>query len=158
AGRELLLNLDFGAGTRRDDFHLRGVVEACIVGDDGYDIARMLCENLRQAAVAHKTYGFGHNEFLKAAFKIQPRATLDALLTGDDLLIAAGRRLIDQSAHLQPNPISEVSEGILFEWCSHDPLKRYTTIASVAPAFTVSADHNPVDWTPLASRLVHSAP
>jgi hypothetical protein len=54
--------------------------------------------------------------------------------------------------------MDELSEATLFEWCGSDPSVRFPLAASVVEAFTVSNDHNPVEWAPIASNLVHSAP
>lgn len=89
---------------------------------------------------------------------MQPRATLDALLTGDKQGILAGRHVIEQAGSFRKNPMDELSEAALFEWCNADPVVRFPLAASVVSAFIVSSDDNPVHWAPIASRLVHSAP
>lgn len=158
AGRAILQNLDFDRRNRRENYYLHGVVEVCASGDKGYDVARGLSQNLKQAVTEHRTYGFNHNQLLKALFKVQPKAVLDALLTGEQKAVAAGVHLIDQSAHLQGNPMDEVGEGTIFEWCANDPTIRFPAAAAVVSAFTLTADQNPGTWTPIASRLVHGAP
>lgn len=158
AGRAVLLQLDFTRQTKQDDYHLNGVVEVCVTADGGYEVARIVCENLKKAAAEYKTHGFDHNQLLKAVFKIQPRAALDALLTGDERSIEIGKHLVGQAGYLLTNPMDEISEGELFEWCDENPAIRFPTVASVVSAFTLSSDHNPAGWAPIASRLVHSAP
>ena len=157
-GRELLQKMEFDNRNVREDYHLQGVVEACVAGNEGYAVAKTICSNLSRAIAEHKTYGFHHNQLVKAIFKIQPRATLDAFLTGDEKAISAGRAIIAELGELRPSPIDELSEATLFEWCGEDPVVRFPIAASVVSAFRVSGDHNPVAWAPIASRLVHSAP
>jgi hypothetical protein len=158
AGRELLQQMKFDRKNRREDHHLHVVVEVCLAGDAGYAVAKAVCENLKRAVAEHRTYGLDHNQLLKALFEIQPRAALDALLTGDDKAIAAGKHVIEQPGLLQQKPVDAVSEAALFAWCGEDPAARFPLAASVISAFTVSSDHTPVNWGPMASRLVHSAP
>ncbi len=158
AGRELLQKMKFDRGNVREDYHLQEVVEVCLGGEGGYAVAKTICLNLTAAIAEHKTYGFHHNQLVAALFKIQPRATLDAFLTGDEKAISAGQQVIEQAGHLRPNPMDELSEATLFEWCGSDPSVRFPLAASVVEAFTVSNDHNPVEWAPIASNLVHSAP
>jgi hypothetical protein len=143
---------------QREDYDLDRVVDVCVAGDSGYEVTKVVCDNLKRAAAEHKTYGFGHNQLLKALLKVQPRAVLDAFLTRDDKAVAAGAHFIQQSCQLQPNPMDEVSEGALFEWCADDPISRYPAVASVVSVFTLRTDGNPTSWTPIASRLVHGAP
>jgi hypothetical protein len=157
AGRAILRNLDFDRHTKRDDYHLQGVVEVCASGDGGYEVAKRLIENLKQAVEEHRTYGADHNHVLKALFKAQPKAALDALLSDKKKLVTAGN-LINRSAHLQGNPIDEVSEEILFAWCAEDPTARFPAVAAVVSAFALTADQNTTGWTTIAPRLVQSAP
>ena len=60
--------------------------------------------------------------------------------------------LINQSARLDRNPLDEVSEGALFEWCAEDPPIRFPTAAAVVSAFTPEANQNPVSWTPIEAN------
>jgi hypothetical protein len=158
AGCELLRHMEFDHRNQREDYHLRGVVEVCLAGVAGYDVAKAICENLKRAATEYRAYGFDHKELLQALFKIQPRAALDAFLTGDDEENTPNRRTIARASYLHQNPLDQVSEAALFEWCGNDPTKRFPAVAAVVSGFTLSSDHNPSGWAPIASRLVHSAP
>jgi len=158
AGRELLQELKFERRQRSEDYQLCQMVEVCLAGEDAYGVARAVCENLKRAAVEYRTYGFDHDKLLKTLFKIQPRAALDAFLTGDDKAIAAGKNIIEQAGNLRRSPLDEVSEATLFAWCGEAPAARFPVAASVVSAFTFSGDHHPTNWNPIASRLVHSAP
>jgi hypothetical protein len=158
AGRELLQRMEFKQENPQEDYHLQGVVQICVAGDEGFAVAKAVGENLKRAAAEYRTYGFAHNQLLKALFEIQPRATLDVFLTGDDKAIATGKRVIEQASGMQPNPVDAVSEVSLFAWCGENPAIRFPVAASVVSAFTVSRDGNLVNWAPIASRLVHSAP
>jgi hypothetical protein len=166
AGRAILQSMDFDRRDRAEDYHLHGVVAVCASGDKGYDVAKRLCSNLRHGAVAGKTYGFDHNQLLRTLFKVQPKAALNALLTGEPKAVTAGTNLINQSTHLRDNPVDEITEGVLFEWCAEDREGRFPTAAAVVSAFSlttdrklqITADESPRSWDPIVSRLVHSAP
>jgi len=158
AGRAILRKLNFARRDEREDYHLHAVVEVCASGAEGFAVGQALSRNLKQAAVEHRVLGFGHNHLLKALFKVQPKAVLGALLTGEPKAVAAAVHLIEQAAHLQGNPVDEASEAALFEWCAEDPSHRFPAAAAVVSAFTLTADQKPAAWTPIASRLVHSAP
>ncbi|MGX7002359.1 hypothetical protein [Caballeronia sp. KNU42] len=158
AGRTVLQTLNFDQHSWRHDYHLHGVVAVCGAGDEGYRVVKTLCENFRLATIEHKISGFDHDQLLKALLKVQPKAVLDALLTGNPTAVSASVRLIDQSSHRQQNPMDEVSESTLLKWCSEDPVNRYPAVASVVSVFTLTADQNPSAWSPVAARLVHGAP
>jgi hypothetical protein len=150
--------MEFDGRNQREDYHLRGVVEVCLTGAAGYDVAKTICENLKRAAAEYRTYGFDHKELLQALFKIQPRAALDAFLTGYDEGNTANTNAIARTTYLRQNPLDQVSEAALFEWCGDDPARRFPAAASLVSGFTLSGDHNPSGWAPIALRLVHSAP
>jgi hypothetical protein len=158
AGRELLRNIEFDRKYRREDFHLGGVVEVCVRGDEGYNIAKALCERLKQSVANRHTYGYDYSHLLQGLLKVQPRATLDALLVGDSAALDAGRRVIGEAGYRQPNPMNAVSEEMLIDWCNEDPGIRFPVAASVISAFIDSTDGNPANWTPISFKLVHSSP
>jgi hypothetical protein len=159
AGRELLRRMTFDRrNLQREDYHLARLVEICLVGDEGSAIARVICDRLRTANAAHHIYGMDHNGLLAALFKDQPQATLDGLLTGDEKLVSAGRHVIKEAGRFHGSAINEANEGAIFDWCEQDPLVRFPLAASVVSAFKVSNDGNPVEWNPIAERLVHAAP
>lgn len=157
-GRELLRKMAFDQKDRREDYHLHGVAEVCLAGAEGSAVAKVVCENLKRAAKAHKASGYDHNQLLKALFEIQPQATLDTFLTGNDKAIAPGRRMIEEASESASNPLDAVSEGALFAWCSEDPAVRHSVAASVVSVLAPASDRNSGGWAPVASRLVLSAP
>lgn len=155
-GRKLIQELEFNWKILKEEYDLCQIIEVCLAGDDSYAVARAICENIKRASVVYRTYGSG--ELLKTLFKAQPRATLDAFLTGDDKAIGAGRDLLTQLGDLHSNPVDELSEASLLQWCGEAPVTRFPIAASIISAFVLSNDQNPVNWTPIASRLVHGAP
>ncbi|HEY5236809.1 MAG TPA: hypothetical protein VIJ62_00390 [Rhizomicrobium sp.] len=157
-GRQLVTKVKFDRRDQQEDFELDNVVEGCLLGDEGYAPAVEMCASLKQAVASYKTNGFDHNQLLKALFRVQPAAALDAFFTGGAVEIALGSRILEEVSYLQPNPMDQIPQAGLIEWCQRDAVIRFPAIASSAAAFTLSADHNPSGWTPLASALVHNAP
>jgi hypothetical protein len=157
-GRTILRQLDFPRRYGGEDHHLNGVVEVCVAGEEGRTTAKAMAEKLSQSVAEHRAFAIDHNQTLKVLFKKQPKAMLDALLTGDEKAVKAGASLISQSNHLRQNQMDEVSEDLLFDWCFEDPANRLPALALLISAFTLAADYVPNSWTPLALRLVHSAP
>jgi hypothetical protein len=113
------------------------VVEVCLAGVAGHDVSKAICENLKRAAAEYLAYGFDRKELLQALFKIQPRAALDAFLTGDDEENPANKNAIARTTYLHQIPLDQVSEAALFEWCGDDPAKRFPAVASLVSGFTV---------------------
>ncbi|MGO8847982.1 MAG: hypothetical protein ACLQFI_22195 [Methylocella sp.] len=158
AGRALLELIKFNRKNQLDDFDLDGVVSACLTDDDGYAVAKVICENLKQAVVAHDTYVFDHNQLLRRLFQKQPTAVLDEFFTGDEKAIALGSRIIEEASTHQQNPTDQVSDATLLAWCERNPIARFPAIALAVSCFGVLADYIPSSWNHRASVLVHSAP
>jgi hypothetical protein len=152
AGRALLAQVKFNRTNQQDDFDLDGVVAACLTGNDGYALAKVICENLNQAVVAHDTYGFEHNQLLRRLFQTQPTAALDGFFTGSEKEIAIGSRIVEVASTHQQNPMDQVSDAMLLAWCERNPIERFPAIA-----LAVSND-NLSNWNRRASVLVHGAP
>jgi hypothetical protein len=95
-----------------------------------------------------------HDNLTRALLKAQPKAFLDALLAGEQKAVTEGIHFINQLARLRRNPLDEVSEGTVFEWCAEDPASRFPVAAALVSVFALEDDQNPAAWTPIASRLV----
>jgi hypothetical protein len=158
AGRKILTLVKFNRRSQRNELDLDGVVEACLRGDEGYAAAKVICENLKQAILARDTYGFDHNHLLKSLFQVQAEAVLDALFVGDERAVRLGLRILEDASNSQQNPIDQVSDATLLDWCERDPAARFPLIASAVSVSAVSADDDSGRWTSRASLLVHKAP
>ena len=159
AGQKLLTEFRFDQKDQQEDFELQQVVTACLGGKDGYDIATVVCDNLKRSVANHQTHGFDHNHLIRGLFDVQPMATLDALLTGDGKSSALGIEILDEISQLQPNPMGQVAESALLEWSARDATARFPIIASSAPIFHMSGgDRNPIGWTPFAITLIQASP
>ena len=158
AGRKLLHTMEFKRQSGIESYELNEVVQVCVSGLEGRDVAKTVCDNLKRSTAEHKTYGFDHDQLLRVLLKMQPLATLDALLTGDEKAVLAGRNLLEQAVRLDANPMDDLDEAAVFEWCAVDPSVRFPLIASTVSAFLFSNAKNTREWRPIASRLVHSAP
>lgn len=159
AGRTILSAFDFDGfdDASANDYHLKNVIDVCVTGMAGYPVAHSLCTNMRRASLAH-SFWVDCSEVLKVSARLQPRATLDALLTGDETEVAAGTRIVERASLHQGNPLSEISDDALLTWCSEGPVNRYSLMAAIGPVFDVTSDRQPRSWRPLAMRLVHDCP
>lgn len=158
AGRKLVTKVEFNRRNQQEDFELDHLVEGCLSGAEGYAPAAEMCANLKRAVAAHQTNGFDHNRLLRALFRAQPAAALNAFLAGDAANVALGLRILDDVSYLQPNPMDAVPTADLIKWCEGDAVLRFPAVASAAAVFTTSSDHNPSGWTPLAPALIRGAP
>ncbi|MBC8726109.1 hypothetical protein F6X37_32635 [Paraburkholderia sp. 31.1] len=159
AGRTILSTFDFDGfdDASANDYHLKNVIDVCATGMAGYSVVHSFCTNMRRASLAY-TFWVDCGEVLKVLARLQPRATLDALLTGDQTEVAAGTRIVERASLHQGNPLSEIGDDVLLTWCSEGPANRYSLMAAVGPVFDVTSDRQPRSWRPVAMRLVHDCP
>jgi hypothetical protein len=158
AGRALLQRISSGLRTPTEDYYLREVVKVCVEGADGYGATVAICQSLRRAILEEKTYGLYNIALLNALSEFQPEAILDALLTGDENEIAAGRKLIGEARGFESHLLGALSEGTLLAWCEKDPPARFPMAAALVSPFKLSSNGDPIGWAPIALRLVHGAP
>lgn len=157
-GRELLKAIDFSNRNRRSDHDHCDVAKAALQGDGGHAVALEICRSMKLALQSENVYAFGHSELLKGIFVAQPRAALDAFLTGDSAGTTLGIRVIQDAGDHHPNPVMAVSVDTLLEWCGHDPSARFPALASVVSAFARAKEEDPPQWTAIAQRLIQDAP
>jgi hypothetical protein len=158
AGRQLLSRYKFVERDQQEEFDLDQIVEACLLGNDGYDTAILLCKNLILAVTNLVVSGFQFSQLLRALFRVQPLAVLNEFFAGDATALKVGTRVLEEVSYLQPNPMEQVPGETLVAWCAQDGEKRFPAIASSAPVFQMSADRNPIGWAPLAYALVRNSP
>ena len=158
AGRFLLERLTFEHKRQDHDFHLKEVVEVCAAGEGGYEVAKSACLRLKQAVLENRASRFGHDNLLRALFKVQPKAALDTILGEGRKATESGIELISHSGHAGQDPLGEISEDALFEWCAEEPVKRFPLVAAIVPAFSLSVERTPTGWSSISLRLVHGAP
>lgn len=156
-GRRLLQSLPFNE-RQRENYYLSTLVKTCLTGKDGKEIAVSICRTVRDAVARHKISGFDENELLKALCVVQPSATLDGLLTGDQAEIRAGVNLLTSAAYLRSNPIDTMSETALMDWCKGVPESRFRLAAAVASIYSQDAEFRPLAWNPIGPALVHASP
>jgi hypothetical protein len=159
AGRTVLRLFDFDGfdDASANDYHLKSVIDVCATEAAGHSVAHSLCTNMRRASKAH-TFWVDCGEVLKILAKLQPQATLDGLLTGDETEVEAGTRVVERASLHHGNPLAEAADDDLLTWCSEAPVNRYQLMASIGPVFDVTDHRQPHNWRPLAARLVHDAP
>lgn len=157
-GRDLLSRIDLQGGDQRDDYHLAGIVKACLSGPDGGGIAGELCRKLKDAASDYRIHIWDYDDLLKSLFAVQPQAALDQIFGGDKESTRRGWHFIEHMRMLNRNPIDNVAGAELLKWCDQVPAVRYPLAASLV---TLSAGGNqdaPQGWSEIAAELLTRAP
>jgi hypothetical protein len=94
-GRDLLLLTVFDHKDDRRDCELGSIARACLHSQEGASTARALCVRLKDAVSGHQTSTCYHDNLLGSLFQVQPKASLDGLLSGDADEISRGFHALD---------------------------------------------------------------
>lgn len=114
-GCQLLRQLTFSKRQKRDDYSLQVVAKACLLGQEGAEIVRAMCHNLRDADSKFKASAFDYALLIEGLFAVQPTAALDGLLTGSDREVETGCRIIHDVCLNEKNPVDLVPEEVLID-------------------------------------------
>lgn len=158
AGRALVRMTVPGEEDDRRDHELGCIAKACLVGNEGKQVAEELCRTLRVSVAAHQTQGYYHNDLMKGVIGAQPIAALNGLFGGDDQGRAEGLGVLRNMEHLEQYPIDGIPEDTLIDWCKLEAAVRFPLIAKTIRPFTRPKDQSALCWTSLAMRLLNEAP
>jgi len=158
AGRELLRQLKFRKKTDRQDYRLEVISKGCLVGEEGAEVAREICRELKDSVAKYETYSFDNGGLLLGLLTAQPAAVLDGLCSGDPAAIKQGIRILEVGGRHSKNLLDVVPEGDLLDWCDKEPHGRYPIIAVGITCSTAADEAGPRHWTNIARRLLKEAP
>ena len=154
-GRLLLRDFDFSRNNSDDDYKIGRIVSQCLSGLGGGSVAQAILKNLIDAESINKVYFFHYPHVISSLFGAQPIPVLDTLFSGSDDDQERGLRLIREVSDLHTNPLDEIRDEELLDWCSQDPDLRCPTIAASATIF--EEKRHGVSWTPISLQLLEQS-
>jgi hypothetical protein len=157
AGRELLAAMPYGKSDDMQDHYLQTIVGTCLRGEDGGAVAGRVIERFMASVASRDAYAHPYDHFLQALFKVQPKAALDAFFGGDEQSRNLSVRTIEEMCESRENPLDQAADDVVLAWCAEDASVRYPLIAS-AVSFARSGESAPLQWSPVAVRLLDEAP
>jgi hypothetical protein len=158
AGRELLRQLRFTKKTDREDHRLEAISKACLVGEEGAEVARGICRKLKDSVAKYETYSFNNGGLLQGLLGAQPAAVLDSLCSGDAAEIKQGIRILEDGSRHSKNLLDVVSEGDLLDWCDKEPNSRYAIVAAGITWSLAAEESGARRWTNIALAVLKKAP
>ncbi len=88
----------------------------------------------------------------------QPLAFLDGFL-GDDIEFNHRiERAFYEDLGYSTNPLSNINDNVILEWCSSNSSKRYPMVAAVMQPYRVNEKSDEQEWTPLADNIICNSP
>jgi hypothetical protein len=161
-GRRLLTTYDYSPDKHdaiRSQYDLSRIARVSLVGPEGEDVARHVCEQILSEADRAALHE-GYPDLLKTIVRLQPNAFLNVFVGGDpDSVARVGRRWwrLDDFDR-DRNPLSDVSDESIISWCGKDRNVRYPRIALAVPTFVRNAETKGLEFSPLMLRLIEQAP
>jgi len=155
-GRELVQQCAFDQSGQMLDYHLGEIVNACFVGRDAAEDTLTVCRRFTEALSQHRVYLFDYKDVVTSLFRAQPVIALDEFL--GDSIENTNNLFISDFDFDRGNPLEVVPAESLIAWAQLDPQVRFPRLASAITPFTKSGDKTDLAWTPIALRVLDSAP
>ena len=160
-GQELLKQVPFNVNRTYHDnlsFNLSRIVKSCLNDEAGQVVARNLVSRLAQACEKHEIYSKDYISLWNELATNQPLAFLDGCL-GNELINKEylTREFADEFG-CTANPLSNIADNIIINWCESNPMVRYSVAASCISAYQNGENKGILEWTQLAMTILDNAP
>ena len=161
-GRELLSAFEFWKKTKRidvSDYHLKQLARICFEGESAGQAATAFCRNLFTAFSENRIYSVEYPQLLATLATLQPAAVLDELLNNEKLPSHVHPWIFgDIIDNEEADPLSNIRDQIIVEWCEVNPVVRYPLIAAAVRPFKASQKDDALEWTSLALSIIENSP
>lgn len=160
-GQELLARIVFSReNDRRDrmDYELSRIAEVCLIGTGAVPKAKKLCDKLVNALLDYQINFWDYTHLFESIARKQPRVFLDSFLNNCGVSNYHIRRLFADDFELSTNPLPQIADEVIIDWCGSNPSTRYPAAATAITAFRQINKENQLEWTPLALTLINKAP
>ncbi len=142
----------------RLDYELGIIADACLTNEDGKSAAIMLCNNLIQAIFKNDIIALDFNDLLLSIARKQPRVFLDCFIKSANDSNFNLKYIFTGDLERRANPLSEINDDLIIDWCEIDPSVRYPMIAPLIVSHNVDRKSNQFEWTKLALSIIDNAP
>lgn len=143
---------------RRDDSNadhaLSCIASVFLRSDDGAECAAVIVKELATAIKTHKTSVFSHEHLLNSLAKAQPRIFLDEFFGRENLEQMRHRRLFSGDFQAGGNPMNQITDDVLIDWCESDPQRRYAIVSGSLEAYIKSKDSDDFEWRPTVYKIL----
>jgi hypothetical protein len=161
-GKDLLAQVVFDRDHNRrshiDDYELENIANVSLVGSDAADTAKILCENLAKAFSEYKLYSMDYPRLLCSLALNQPQVFLESLLGNNEISNYQLIRIFTDDLDHGVNPLSQIADNIIIDWCEKNPAARYPVVAASIVAYRKGENENQFEWVPLSLTIIDNAP
>ncbi|MFU2016167.1 hypothetical protein ACM6Q7_14100 [Peribacillus butanolivorans] len=150
-GQQLLTICQFERKDNRVmDYELSTIIKACFTRDITTENGRILSKKLFQGFENYDIHPSDYKRVMKALATSHPFAYLDSFLEEGEFDYRIQRVFSDGV-----NPLSEIDDVTIINWCEENPKVRYPIVASAILPFQKSEKNkNELEWTELALGII----
>ncbi len=159
--RKVLSMLAFSerVGRRNNKDHELGhLASLCLRGTPGIEATTQLCTHFLEALTNNRVYTFDYPTLLTGLAKAQPDVFLSIFLEGDCIKEYQRARLFSMDFERHDNPINQISDEKILEWCECSPSTRYPLISHAIQPFSKEKEGEEYCWKPIVTALIEKAP
>lgn len=137
---------------------LATVAAYSLVGLDGIATAKALCRRLIDAATDHQIKAYEYGDLMKSLLKTQPHAIMDELFSGEADSRERSKGFLRHLLITKKSVFDVVPDEAVLSWCGRDAAVRYPLATEVVSLVERPEDGARAEWTPLAVKLLATAP
>jgi hypothetical protein len=165
-GVQIMDRVTFQAGDRGHNHDYKKLIAGCFVSGKDDATARRICMRIREAIDSHTADRGAVAEVIAAFGRSFSRVVLDVFVGGadepDDL-----KSWVRDGHSSREGILDQVTAEVMIAWGLEDPNARFERLARVVrpwvrktsiDATSISDDSAPLEWSPVALKLVREAP
>lgn len=155
-GKEVIQNFPYDSEHTRNssiDYELGQVANVCLSGKDSVEAARHICHTITEGFKHYRISPFEYSNLLSCLARLHPDTFLD-IFVGDELEICFPRMRFDDLDR-EDNPVNQIPENILIDWCEKDPKTRYPRLVQSLQTYQKTKE---LSWKPIVYSILEKAP
>lgn len=140
------------------DYRIASIVAGSLRGDKGISVARNMGLSLAKKMQDYTVSTYDWSETLKKFALVQPELFLDIFVEGVPVDDSRSRLLSSDGLDRRGNPLIDISDNTVLEWCKKGSTLRYLSIILSIEVFQKNKETEKLEWNPLIHSIIASAP
>ncbi|MCB8818765.1 hypothetical protein [Desulfosporosinus shakirovi] len=155
--QDLLLKYQFLRGRNKNmltDYKLGFIIKICFANGSAEINARALCKKLIKANENNQIYLKDFQHVIRELANVQPGVFLDEFLGEVFNFSPYIKQLFTKRIRSSPNPLTQIDDELIINWCEINPTTRYPKVASTIVPYVKSEDEDRLVWSTLALKII----
>lgn len=137
------------------DYDLAQIAKVCLSEAEGIELAKKICQTLVECFQEHPSLAFDYSYLLRYLAQAHPYVFLDTFIGNDEIILY---RIRFDDIDREDNPVNQIPERVLLNWCEADPETRYPQVVSSIQAYAKLKETEELQWKPLTFSILERAP